>query len=114
MDSITISDLRVSTRIGITEEERGKEQNVCVSAELFMSTAKAGMSDDIRDTIDYAAVAEAMRELAKRQRNTLEKFAEDMAQMILKKFKPASVKISAWKYVFPDARGVAVTITREL
>ena len=112
MDSITISDLQVPTHIGITDEERSKEQTLCVSIELFTDTSKAGTSDMITDTIDYAAVAEAVLELGKTQRNTLEKFAEDIAAMILKRFRPTSVKVAAWKYILPNARGVAVTIIR--
>ena len=112
MDSIFINELQVPTHIGITPDERAKTQTLNVSLELFTDTSKAGASDDIEDTIDYDRVAKTVRTIGQTERNTIEKFAEDTAQMILRDFKPKSVKVSVWKYVLPDAKGVAVTITR--
>ena len=113
MDSIYIHDLRVETRIGMTEAERAKPQTLRVSVELFTNTRKAGVSDNIGDTIDYARVAESVIALGKQERKTLEKFAEDAAELIVRDFHPNSVKVSVWKDgILPHASSVAVTIER--
>ncbi len=112
MDSIQIADLAIVTRIGITKEERAAPQRILINIELFFDLSKAATSDDIKDTIDYAAVTSAVKNLAETERCTIEKFAGDTAQMILKEFHPVSVKVSVWKFVLPDTRGVSVNITR--
>ncbi len=112
MDTICIAALEVPTHIGITKEERATEQVLKVSVEMYTDTSVAGTSDDVGDTINYETVANRIKELGTLQRNTIEKFAEDIAQMILNEFKPTSVKVSAWKYILPDTDGVAITITR--
>ena len=114
MDSILINELKVPTHIGVTEEERAKEQTLEVSVELFSDTSKAGASDVIEDTIDYESVCNKIKELGAIERKTVEKFAEDIAQTILEEFKPQNVKVSVWKYILPDTSGVAVTIERTL
>ena len=111
MDTIYINELEVPTHIGITEEERALEQTLRVSVELFGSTKKAGESDAIEDTIDYDHVSQAIKQLGRdTERNTIEKLAEDIADMILAEYTPERVKVAVWKYILPDTRGVCVTI----
>lgn len=112
MDSIYIDKLEVSTHIGITEQERSAPQKLHVSAELFLDTKSAAASDDIADTVDYAAVCDSIKLLAETERKTIERFAEDIATDILTKYAPASVKVSVWKYILKDTDGVCVTIVR--
>lgn len=112
MDCIKILDLNVPTYIGITEEERRTKQALKVSVEMCTDVSKAGTSDDVTDTIDYEVVCVRIKELGKTERNTIEKFAEDIATMILNEFKPTSVKVTVWKYILKDTSGVAVTIER--
>ena len=56
MDIIFIDDLRVETLIGIYPREKAVPQTIEISLRIGASTASAGASDDIRDTIDYAAL----------------------------------------------------------
>ncbi len=112
VDSIHISELRIATHIGITDAERAHEQTLLVSVSIFLDTTKAGKTDAIEDTIDYAAVANTIGTIGKTERNTIEKFAEDTAQMILGDFGAPSVEVTVSKHVLPDAKNVSVTITR--
>ena len=98
MASIFIHNLEVPTSIGITEEERSSVQTLKVSIDI--------------ETIDYAAVAESVKALGGTERNTIEKFAEDTAQMVLKDFQPDRVIVTVWKFILPDTEGVSVTIMR--
>lgn len=53
MDRISIRDLRLTTSIGVTEEERAAPQWVRVTVELHTELKAAGLSDDLAHTIDY-------------------------------------------------------------
>ena len=61
MDIIFIDDLRVETLIGIYPREKAVPQTIEISLRIGVSTASAGASDDIRDTVDYAVVVERLR-----------------------------------------------------
>jgi len=112
MDTISIQDLQVSTKIGVPDDERAHEQIVKVSIWMQIDTQTAALSDDISHTIDYAKVAKEIQILGKTERKTMERFAEDIACMILKAFKPISVKVLTKKYILSQADHVAITITR--
>ncbi|MDP6561969.1 MAG: dihydroneopterin aldolase [Candidatus Peribacteraceae bacterium] len=112
MDTISIHELEVPTHIGVTAEERASIQTLKVSIDMEKDLSVVGASDNVADTINYEAVADAIKRLGTVQRNTIERFAEDIAQMILADFKPNYVKVSVWKFILPDTDGVAVTITR--
>ena len=56
MDIIFIEELRAETWIGIYPREKAMAQTVEISLQIGVSTASAGASDDIRDTVDYAVV----------------------------------------------------------
>lgn len=112
MDSICISDLEVYTHIGVPDDERNTAQKMLITVQMYISTEEAAASDSIDHTIDYAAVAAHIQELSKVERKTIERFAEDIAHMILTNFQPSSVTVTAKKYILPDADHVAITITR--
>ena len=112
MASIFIHNLEVPTSIGITEEERSSVQTLKVSIDIETDLSAVCKSDDVQDTIDYAAVAESVKALGGTERNTIEKFAEDTAQMVLKDFQPDRVNVTVWKFILPDTEGVSVTIMR--
>ena len=59
MDIIFIDELRIPTLIGIYPREQAIPQTIEISLQIGTSTANAGSSDDIRDTIDYAVVVDA-------------------------------------------------------
>lgn len=112
MDTIYIQDLKVSTHIGVTDEERATAQELKVSVWIRTDIQTVAKSDDINDAIDYAEVATKIQELGKVERNTLERFVEDIATMILDTFPTEDVTVSADKFALPDAERVAITINR--
>ena len=61
MDIIFIDELRITTLIGIYPREQAVPQALEISLQIGTSTVHAGSSDNIRDTIDYAAVVERLR-----------------------------------------------------
>jgi 7,8-dihydroneopterin aldolase/epimerase/oxygenase len=114
MDIIFIEDLRVSTWIGIYPREKAMPQTVEMTLQIGASTAPAGNSDDIRDTIDYAVVVQRLRqELADQHFNLLEKLAEHTAAFILRDFRAQWIRVSIAKLgMMPGVRRVGVIIER--
>ena len=63
MDIVFIKELCIETVIGIYDWEREIKQVVCVDLELGTDISKASASEDIKDTIDYKAVAKRTKSL---------------------------------------------------
>ena len=114
MDLIFINDLRASTLIGIYPREKALPQTVEISLQIGTSTASAGASDDIGDTIDYAQVVDRLRsELAIRHFNLLERLAEYVATLLLEDFGATWVRVSIAKLgMMQGVRRVGVVIER--
>jgi dihydroneopterin aldolase len=114
MDIIFIDDLRLSTLIGIYPREKDVPQSLEISLQIGTSTQSAGRSDEIGDTIDYAAVVGRLRqELAARHFLLLEKLAEYVASLLLEDFRASWVRVSVAKLgVMRDVRRVGVVIER--
>ena len=82
-DRITIRDLKATTRVGVTEEERASEQVVLVTIEIETDLKRAGATDRLEDTVDYGRVAEEVVELVKSsETKLLETLAERLAAHI--------------------------------
>ena len=116
MDIIFIEELRLKTWIGIYPREKLMPQTVELSLQIGISTASAGASDDIRDTVDYAKVVDRLRqELQERHFNLLEKLAEHIATLLLEEFAAQWIRVSVAKLgMLPDVRRVGVVIERSI
>ncbi|MDR0672190.1 MAG: dihydroneopterin aldolase [Zoogloeaceae bacterium] len=115
MDIVFIEDLRIETRVGFHPWEKVAPQTLMLDIHMgSSSTASAAKSDDIRDTVDYAAAASLLRaELSERHFNLLEAIAEFVATRILETFAVQWVRLSIAKPgALPNARRVGVTIER--
>jgi FolB domain-containing protein len=111
-DVLSITDLELWTHIGVPDEERALEQRLLISIALTLDTKAAAKADDVHKSTNYNDVTMDMHVLAKKERKTIERFAEDAAVMILKKYKPASVTITVKKFAVPGTKEVSITIIR--
>ncbi|MCE0483322.1 MAG: dihydroneopterin aldolase [Methylacidiphilales bacterium] len=113
-DLICIADLEVQARIGVPEAERAKPQRLLVSVEMAVkSLGPAAKTDDVKLTVDYAIVAERIRDLAERKpRKLLERLAEEIAEDLLGNFAMEKVAVEIKKFVLPETAHVAVRIER--
>lgn len=85
-DRISVRDLRVETRIGVTEAERAKPRPIVVHLDLACDTSRAGRSDDLSDTIDYAACILEVVDLATAgEFKLMEHLAEEIAAILVDK-----------------------------
>jgi FolB domain-containing protein len=113
MSRISIVDLEVFYRVGVPDEERAKPQRLLLTIDLELDFAAAAASDRIEDTINYQAITDDLRRFGEgRAWNLIEKLAADIADLALKTYRPQSVKVEVKKFVSPQARYVAVALSR--
>jgi dihydroneopterin aldolase len=113
MDQIILSELEVFIRVGVPEKERAKPQRLLVSAELDHEFTAAAAHDRLQETIDYQAVAVRLAAFGRRRSwKLIETLAVDMAETILREFKPKRVSIEIKKFILPGTRHVAVRVSR--
>lgn len=114
MDIIFIEELRLETRVGIHPREQALPQKIEIGLEIGLDAGKASRSDELRDTVDYAAVIERLRhELATRQFNLLESLAEWIATLLLQEFACTRVRVAVAKIgAVAGTRRVGVRIER--
>ena len=112
-DQIHIEALEVQSRIGVPEEERAAPQRLTVTLTLEPKTDFRALKDRIEETIDYAAVCEAVKALAAaRPRKLVETLAEEIAAELLGKFPLRRLTVEVRKFILPDTRHVAIRIER--
>jgi dihydroneopterin aldolase len=114
-DIIYIRELKVDTLIGIHEQERKLRQTVTVDIEMTTDIRKVAASDDIRDAVDYEAVAVRMGDFIRESRvHLLEALAEECAAIILAEFRTRRVRLKMGKTgVVSGTKEVGVIIERE-
>ena len=113
MSKISIVDLEVFYRVGVPDAERAQPQRLLLTVEMQSDFSAAAQSDSIVDTIDYFAVTQRLLKFgAGREWKLIEKLAADIADAILADFKPQSVSVVVKKFIIPQARHVAVSLTR--
>ena len=113
MSRISIVDLEVFYRVGVPEEERAQPQRLLLTIDLDFDFSAAAASDRIEDTINYQAITDDLLKFGDgRTWKLIEKLASDMADLILKKYKPHSVAVEVKKFIIPQARCVAVHLAR--
>jgi dihydroneopterin aldolase len=77
------------------------------------ASSSAAKSDAIADTIDYFAVTQRLLKLGEgREWRLIEKLAADVADLVLKEFRPQSVSVEVKNFIIPQTRHVSVTLTK--
>ena len=113
MDTITIHELEVWYHVGVPDAERAKAQRLLLTVELTHDFTAAAAADDLPRTIDYYAVTQRLLSYGDgRSWRLIEKLASDIAGTILGEFQPARVSVEVKKFIIPEARHVAVRVTR--
>jgi 7,8-dihydroneopterin aldolase/epimerase/oxygenase len=98
MDKIVLEGMRLSIRVGTTEQERSEPQLCCIDLTLKTKLNRAGKSGKLEDTVDYAAIFRSIEALcAARSFTLLEEVGERICAEILKNYSVAEVKLKASK-----------------
>lgn len=117
MDQICIKRLEVFARHGVLPEENVLGQKFLISATLYCDTRKAGKSDALSDSVNYAKVSELVKKSAEEQVfRLLERLAWYLARKILLTY-PQIQKVDLeiekpWAPVLLPLETVSVKISR--
>ena len=113
MDTITIKDLEVFYCVGVPDEERAQPQRLLLTIEMEHDFRTAATGDQLSDTIDYFAVSQRLLKFGDGLHwKLIETLAVDIAQIVLDEFRARSVTVTVKKFIIPQARHVAVRVTR--
>ena len=113
MSRISVVDLEVFFSVGITDEERAAPQRLLITVDMDFDFSSAALSDRLEKTINYHALAERILKFGDgRNWRLLEKLVTNLADAILIEFRPVSVTVEVKKFPIPQAKYVAVTLTR--
>ncbi len=84
MDKTFIKDLLARGIIGVNDWERKKPQDILINVTVFSDASRAGESDDIKDCVDYSALAKKIQAHAESAaRLTVEALANDLVKICL-------------------------------
>lgn len=112
-DSISIEQLEVFARVGVTENERNNPQRLTLTISIWPDKGFDNLDDDISQTVNYSAVCAAARDFARAHSTKLvETLAAQLASHLLQTFPIRKVHVELRKFVLPDAKHVSVMLTR--
>lgn len=113
MSKISIVDLEVRYRVGVPEAERAQPQRLLLTVEMEYDFTRAALTDDISRTINYFVVTQRLLNLGEdREWKLIETLAVEIADIVLREFQPLVVHVEIKKFILPQTRYVAVSLTR--
>ena len=116
MDQIRLTGVRAVGKHGVLDFEHERAQTFVVDATLFLDLAPAGHSDDLRDTVDYGAIAKGIVAIIEGEHvDLIEKLADRIASMILEYPAVAQTQVTVHKPSAPIVvpfDDVSVTVER--
>jgi len=115
-DRIRLTGLRVRGHHGVLAAERRDGQDFVVDVTLSLDLRAAGGSDDLADTVDYGALAQALAEVVEGEPlDLLEALAGRLAEVCLSDPRVGSAEVTVHKPAAPLGRAfsdVSVTVLR--
>lgn len=116
-DRITLTGVGSVGYHGVLDSEKQTGQPFFVDITMFTDFTRAAASDDVVDTVNYAEVAETIREIITGESlNLIETLAENIAVAVLARFPLQAVELTVHKPKAPievTFSDVSVTIFRE-
>lgn len=113
---IELRRLRVMGHHGVGDAERAAAQPFELDIDVTVDAATAGLTDDVRDTVDYGEVTrEAVEVVSTQSFQLLEALAQALADSILRHREVEEVTVTVRKLRPPveaDLRSAAVRLTR--
>jgi len=96
---LCVTGVEVTCTLGVTERERSSKQPVVLNLELDVDFADVGLSDDIKDTVDYRSVARRVAAEAEASSFRLvETLATHLVRTILAEYpRVRGVRVEVWK-----------------
>jgi 7,8-dihydroneopterin aldolase/epimerase/oxygenase len=114
MDKIFVKNLMVPCKIGVTQEERAKKQNVLIGIEVFCNLTNAGIMDDISKSMSYSEIKETVITLVSNgEFKLLESLADGVATQFLKNPLVSRVDVSVKKEKYAKKPMMGIEISRD-
>ena len=117
-DSITLRGLRVRAHHGVMERERAEGQTFVVDVKACLDLSEPGTTDELRSTLDYGILAEAIhRRVSVERWNLIERVAERVADLVLEDGRVVRAEVTVHKPEAPigvEFEDVSVTVVRPL
>jgi dihydroneopterin aldolase len=112
LDYIQFQDLKISVQLGVHEWEKHIQQHIMVDLKLFLSLENC--QDKLENSLCYAQVSEALRQLCNNQHHELiETIAENIAKHCLNTYPIQAIEVIVKKFhVIHACHHVAVRILR--
>src|ERR1700741_97150 len=112
-DIVSIRDLRVSTVIGVYDWEREVEQALTFSVDMAADVARAAARDDLRDALDYSAVAHTVKcVVIEGKFQLIETAAERVAERLVADYGLTWVRVPVVKPITSEGYTAAITVER--
>ena len=113
-DKVFIKNLALPCTIGVTKEERNEKQNVIIDIEIFCDLRKAGTTDDLNKSINYAEIQEKVTSaVTGGEFKLLESLAQTIASLILKEPLAFQVTVAVKKEKYGKNPALGIEITRD-
>lgn len=114
MDRIAIRDIRARGCHGWTSEERATPQLLTIDVELDLDLRCAGKSDDLADTVDYAALHRRIVEIVEASSYALlEKLGDAVLDAVFEDRRIVRASLCIAKPDLLDGASPSVTLHRE-
>ena len=112
-DQIHIEQLEIHVKVGVPDAERATKQRLLVNLTLVPRNEFRQLNDSLEQTVDYAAVCEAVKEfVADRSFKLIETLADELASLVGERFAVARVDVEVRKFILADTAYVAVRTSR--
>ncbi|BBM89072.1 dihydroneopterin aldolase [Spirochaetota bacterium] len=113
-DEIFLKDIELYIVIGVHSHERVRHQKVRLSITLYIDTRKPAESDNLRDTVNYETLKEAIEDMSKSKNfHLIEAFGQAAANLCFKLTTSTAVKITVAKeWVLAHTHSVGVVLYR--
>jgi dihydroneopterin aldolase len=114
MDIVYIRDLRIDTVIGIFDWERRVKQTISLDIDMACDIRPAAASDDIKDALNYKAVAKRLIDfVGNSEYQLVETLTEEIARIIRDEFNVPWVRVCLNKQgALRGSRDVGIIIER--
>ena len=116
-DKIIIKGMEVYGYHGVLAEEKALGQKFIIDIEMSKCLLKPGISDNVKDTVSYAAVYNDIEEIATKNKfDLIEALAEGISKKVLENYDIEAVLVRIKKPQAPIAgafKYVAVEIMRQ-
>ncbi len=114
MDQVFINNLLARGILGVNPDEREKPQDILINIVVFTDVRKAGVTDNLADTVSYRTIAKKVQRHAETAaRFTVEALASDLARICLDESGVQRVRVRVEKpHAVRFAESVGVEIER--